>query len=78
MHIVTPTEIEQVAWGGQLEPLGEVYRPKSAASYRVTLGEPVSRGGCRHHKRLYQGLISRHPGRAGELARRGGDAVRDG
>ncbi|MFP4395869.1 MAG: hypothetical protein ACLFTI_11455 [Anaerolineales bacterium] len=41
MHIVTPTKIEQVAWEGRLEPLTESFTPKSAASYRVTLGEPV-------------------------------------
>ena len=34
MHIVTPTEIEQVAWEGQLEPLGEVFR--SAESCRAS------------------------------------------
>lgn len=40
MRIVTPSKIEQVAWEGYLEPLGEV--SKGAHSrVRVTLGEPV-------------------------------------
>ena len=40
MRIVTPTEIEEVAWDGYLQPQGEVYR-KAAILPRVTLGEPV-------------------------------------
>ena len=39
MHIITPTEIEHVAWEGYLEPLGETF--KGAPSPRVTLGEPA-------------------------------------
>lgn len=39
MQIITPTEIEQVAWDGYLEPLGESF--KSAMRPRVTLGEPA-------------------------------------
>jgi hypothetical protein len=40
MRIITPTSIEDVAWEGGLEPLGQTF--KSAASLpRVTLGEPV-------------------------------------
>ncbi len=42
MRIITPSEIERVAWEGHLEPLGE---SKSfagpAAAPRVTLGEPI-------------------------------------
>jgi len=40
MRIVTPTEIEQVAWQGALEPLGEAYR-HGVQLPKVTLGEPV-------------------------------------
>ena len=40
MRITTPTEIEQVAWEGYLEPLGQTYK-SSDARPRVTLGEPV-------------------------------------
>lgn len=40
MRIVTPTEIEQVAWEGYLQPQGEVVR-KAVILPRVTLGEPV-------------------------------------
>ena len=39
MRIVTPDEIEKVAWEGYLEPVGDVYR--SGALPKVTLGEPV-------------------------------------
>jgi hypothetical protein len=39
MRIVTPVEIEEVAWEGYLEPVGEVYR--SAALPKVSLGEPT-------------------------------------
>ena len=39
MRIITPTEIEHVAWEGYLEPLGETF--KGAPSPRVTLGEPA-------------------------------------
>ena len=41
MRIVTPAEIQQVAWEGNLEPLGETYR-STAATPRITLGEPAS------------------------------------
>ena len=41
MHIVTPTEIEHVAWEGRLEPLGEVFRSAESLP-RVTLGEPAT------------------------------------
>jgi hypothetical protein len=40
MMIVTPNEIEQVAWEGTLEQLGETFRGAGARP-RVTLGEPV-------------------------------------
>ena len=40
MRITTPTEIAQVAWEGELEPLGEVYK-SAALRPRVTLGEPA-------------------------------------
>lgn len=40
MRIVTPIEIEEVAWDGYLQPQGEVIR-EVAALPRVTLGEPV-------------------------------------
>ena len=40
MRIVSPTEIERVAWEGALEPLGEAFR-SSTALPRVTLGEPA-------------------------------------
>jgi hypothetical protein len=40
MRIITPTDIEEVAWDGYLQPQGEVYR-KAASLPRVTLGEPV-------------------------------------
>jgi len=38
MRIVTPTEIDRVAWEGYLEPLGQTFR--SASLPRVTPGEP--------------------------------------
>ena len=40
MRIITPTEIERVAWEGYLEPLGEVFKAHTIRS-RVTLGEPA-------------------------------------
>lgn len=40
MRIVTPRDIEEVAWEGYLEPSGEVYR-KGVTLPRVTLGEPA-------------------------------------
>jgi len=40
MKIFTPAQIEQVAWEGYLEPLGETFR-SAARLPRVTLGEPV-------------------------------------
>jgi hypothetical protein len=40
MRIVTPTEIEEVAWEGALEPLGATYRGADDLP-RVTLGEPA-------------------------------------
>jgi hypothetical protein len=40
MHIVTPTEIEQVAWEGALEPLGATFK-SSFSRPRVTLGAPA-------------------------------------
>ena len=39
MRIVTPTEIEDVAWEGYLQPQGDVYRSGTTLP-RVTLGEP--------------------------------------
>ena len=40
MRIVTPTELERVAWEGELEPLSETFKgPTSKA--RVAVGEPV-------------------------------------
>ncbi|HET20421.1 MAG TPA: hypothetical protein ENO16_07435 [Chromatiales bacterium] len=39
MRIVTPMEVEEVAWEGYLEPAGEVY--PSAALPKVTVGEPT-------------------------------------
>jgi len=39
MRIVTPTEIERVAWAGYLEPLGQTFR--IADLPRLTLGEPT-------------------------------------
>jgi len=46
MHIVTPTEIEQVTWEGALEPLGKTVETFDTLTAtpprpRVTLGEPV-------------------------------------
>ena len=40
MRIITPSEIEEVAWEGYLQPSGEVYR-KGTILPRVTLGEPA-------------------------------------
>ena len=40
MRIITPDEIEQVAWEGALEPLGAAFK-EAAPTPRVTLGEPV-------------------------------------
>ena len=40
MRIITPTEIEHVAWEGYLEPLTEAYKGDTP-SPRVTLGEPA-------------------------------------
>ncbi len=40
MQIITPTEIEHVAWEGYLVPSGQVYR-SARPTPRVTLGEPV-------------------------------------
>jgi hypothetical protein len=40
MKIITPSQIEQVAWEGYLEPLGETYRSGTSLP-RATLGEPV-------------------------------------
>ena len=40
MRIVTPTEIEHVAWEGHLQPLGATFRG-AAPLPRVTLGEPA-------------------------------------
>jgi hypothetical protein len=40
MRIITPTEIEHVAWEGHLEPLGETFKGTESLP-RVTLGEPV-------------------------------------
>ena len=40
MRIITPTEIEHVAWEGYLEPLTEAYKG-DMPSPRVTLGEPA-------------------------------------
>ena len=42
MRIVTPADIEQVAWEGTLEPLGETTRKGLDPKPRVTLGEPIS------------------------------------
>ena len=39
MRIITPTEIDNVAWEGCLEPLGEVFKDVRSLP-RVTLGEP--------------------------------------
>ncbi len=44
MRIITPEEIEQVAWEGALESLGQTYSKGVTASPRVTMGEPVSVG----------------------------------
>lgn len=43
MRIITPTEIEQVAWEGYLEQPAQVYKGVrgAAALARVTVGEPV-------------------------------------
>lgn len=43
MRIVTPSEIEQVAWEGNLEPPAQMYRGvrSAAALAPVTVGEPV-------------------------------------
>jgi hypothetical protein len=41
MRIVTPNAIENVAWEGELESAGAVYKSLEP-SPRVTLGEPVS------------------------------------
>jgi hypothetical protein len=40
MRIVTPTEIERVAWEGHLEPLAETFKDAPPLP-RVTLGEPA-------------------------------------
>ncbi|MBC8449543.1 MAG: hypothetical protein H8D78_17490 [Chloroflexi bacterium] len=40
MRIITPTEIDDVAWEGNLEPLGPAYRGGPLLP-RVTLGEPA-------------------------------------
>jgi hypothetical protein len=40
MQIITPTEIEHVAWEGYLVPSGQVFRG-ARPTPRVTLGEPV-------------------------------------
>ncbi|HLF25839.1 MAG TPA: hypothetical protein VJG32_05845 [Anaerolineae bacterium] len=39
MRLVTPNEIERVAWEGYLQPLGQTYRT-AAPLPKVTLGEP--------------------------------------
>ena len=41
MRINTPEGIEQAAWEGALESLGETYRGAGPAGPRVTMGEPV-------------------------------------
>ena len=41
MRINTPEGIEQAAWEGVLESLGETYRGAEPAGPRVTMGEPV-------------------------------------
>lgn len=40
MRIITPTQIDDVAWDGYLEPAGAAYRADSPRA-RVTLGRPV-------------------------------------
>ena len=40
MRIITPAEIERVAWEGTLEPLGAAFKEPTLLP-RVTLGEPV-------------------------------------
>ncbi|MCB0166364.1 MAG: hypothetical protein KDI79_19190 [Anaerolineae bacterium] len=40
MRIITPNEIEQAAWEGRLEPLGQTYKGGDVQA-RVTLGEPA-------------------------------------
>ena len=40
MRIITPTEIDRVAWAGTLEPLGETFKGDLPRP-RVTLGEPA-------------------------------------
>ena len=40
MRIITPTEIEHVAWEGHLEPLAESFKDAESLP-RVTLGEPA-------------------------------------
>lgn len=40
MRIITPAEIERVAWEGDLKPLGETFRGPTSLS-RATLGEPA-------------------------------------
>jgi len=40
MHIETPTTIEQVAWEGNLVPMGQSFAGADAA-VRITLGEPI-------------------------------------
>jgi hypothetical protein len=40
MRIITPTEIEQVAWEGTLEPQGAAFKDPAALP-KVTIGEPT-------------------------------------
>jgi hypothetical protein len=40
MRIVTPAELEQVAWEGELEPLAETFKGPGGKA-RVAIGEPV-------------------------------------
>ena len=41
MRIITPEEIEQVAWEGALKPSGQSFSKGVTAPPRVTMGEPV-------------------------------------
>lgn len=40
MRIITPAEIEQVAWEGTLEAVGASFKDPAALP-RVTIGEPA-------------------------------------
>ena len=42
MKIITPTEIDQVAWEGALAPLGAAFKDPVPLP-RVTIGEPLAR-----------------------------------